>query len=137
AVDNAGGLERALRAHGISPAEITDVVLTHLHFDHAGGTTRRGPAGLELVFPRAIYHLQKRNWQWAHAPSEKDAGSYLAENFEPLEHASRLHLVDGEGELFEDFELIASEGHTVGQQLPRVHGQGTHLTFRGDIVPTR
>jgi glyoxylase-like metal-dependent hydrolase (beta-lactamase superfamily II) len=135
---SAGGLDAGLAAAGLSRGDITDVILTHLHFDHAGGTTRRGPAGaLELAFPNATYHLQRRNWQWAHSPSEKDAGSYLAEDFALLEHAGRLHLIEGEGELFPDLELIVSEGHTVAQQLPRFHGGSTHLTYCGDVIPTR
>jgi glyoxylase-like metal-dependent hydrolase (beta-lactamase superfamily II) len=137
AIDNRGGIEQALASHGFGREDITDVVLTHLHFDHAGGTTRQGSRGLELTFPNATYHLQRRNWQWAHAPTEKDAGSYRAENFELLHHTNRLHLLEGEGELFPDFELIVSEGHTAGEQLPRIHGGGTHLTFCGDVIPTR
>ena len=135
---SAGGLDAGLAAAGLSRGDITDVILTHLHFDHAGGTTRRGPDGaLELALPNATYHLQRRNWQWAHSPSEKDAGSYLAEDFALLEHAGRLHLIEGEGELFPDLELIVSEGHTVAQQLPRFHGGSTHLTYCGDVIPTR
>jgi glyoxylase-like metal-dependent hydrolase (beta-lactamase superfamily II) len=134
----AGGLDAALAALGLGRADVTDVFLTHLHFDHAGGVTRRREdGGLELAFPRATYHVQRRNWHWAHAPTEKDQGSYLAENFAPLEHAGRLHLVDGECELFPDMEIVLSEGHTVAQQLPRFHGGGTHLTFCGDVIPTR
>jgi glyoxylase-like metal-dependent hydrolase (beta-lactamase superfamily II) len=134
----AGGIARGLAAAGLEPRDITDVVLTHLHFDHVGGTTRRGPGGaLELAFPNATFHVQRRHWQWAHAPAEKDAGSYLAEDFALLEHAGRLHLVEGEGELFPDLEIIVSEGHTVAQQLPRFHAAGTHLTHAGDVIPTR
>jgi glyoxylase-like metal-dependent hydrolase (beta-lactamase superfamily II) len=116
---------------------VTDVLLTHLHFDHAGGTTRLGP-GREptLVFPRAVHYLQRRNWQWAHGPSEKDAGSFLAENFELLQHSNQLHLVDGSADLFPDVELIVSEGHTIGQQLPRFRDGASHLTFCGDVIPT-
>lgn len=133
-----GGLDAGLASLGLSRADITDVILTHLHFDHAGGTTRRGQEGkLELTFPRATYHLQRRNWQWARAPSEKDAGSFLADDFSLLEHTGRLHLLEGEGELYPDLEIVVSEGHTVAQQLPRFHGDGTHLTFCGDVIPTR
>jgi glyoxylase-like metal-dependent hydrolase (beta-lactamase superfamily II) len=132
-----GGLEAALRRHGVAPGDVTDLVLTHLHFDHAGGTTRRDAAGgLELAFPRAVHHVQRRAWQWAHAPSEKDRGSFLPEDFERLTHSDRLHLLDGEEELFPDVELIVAEGHTAGQQLPRFHGGGSHLTFCGDVIPT-
>jgi glyoxylase-like metal-dependent hydrolase (beta-lactamase superfamily II) len=138
AVDRSGGgLDAGLARLGLSRERVTDVVLTHLHFDHAGGTTRRGPDGrLALSFPRATHHLQRRSWQQAHAPSEKDAGSFLAEDFELLQHSNQLHLVEGEAPLFPDVELIVSEGHTAGQQLPRFHGDGTHLTCCGDVIPT-
>jgi glyoxylase-like metal-dependent hydrolase (beta-lactamase superfamily II) len=138
AIDRSGGgLREALARTGVRPEDVTDVLLTHLHFDHAGGTVRRAEDGrLALSFPRATYHVQRRNWQWAHAPSERDAGSFRAEDFELLQHSNQLHLVEGEAELFPDVELVVSEGHTVGQQLPRFHGEGTHLTYCGDVVPT-
>jgi glyoxylase-like metal-dependent hydrolase (beta-lactamase superfamily II) len=134
---SAGDLAAGLRRLGFAPEDVTDVVLTHLHFDHAGGTTRPGPAGEPtLSFPRAVHHLQRRNWNWAHGPTEKDQGSFLVENFELLRHSNLLHLVDGAAALFPDVELIVSEGHTVGQQLPRFHDGSTHLTFCGDLIPT-
>ena len=133
-----GGVEAALKARGLSRQDVTDLILTHLHFEHAGGTTRRRADGeLELSFPRATHHLQRRNWQWAHAPSERDQGSFLPENFALLEHSGLLHLVEGELELYPDLQLIVSEGHTVAQQLARFHGHGTHLTHCGDVIPTR
>jgi glyoxylase-like metal-dependent hydrolase (beta-lactamase superfamily II) len=134
---SAGDLLGALRRLGVEPADVTDVILTHLHFDHAGGTTRVGAGGrLELVFPRAVHHVQRRHWQWAQGPSEKDAGSFLPEDFGLLQHSNQLHLVDGTPELLPDLELILSDGHTTGLQLPRFHGGGTHLTFCGDLIPT-
>ncbi|HSM94149.1 MAG TPA: MBL fold metallo-hydrolase [Anaeromyxobacteraceae bacterium] len=137
-IDRSGGdLLAGLRRIGIAPEDVTDVVLTHLHFDHAGGTTRLGPDGAPaLVFPRAVHHVQRRAWQWAHGPTEKDAGSFLAESYALLQHSNLLHLVDGATELFPDVELIVSDGHTVAQQLPRFHAGGTHLTFCGDVIPT-
>ncbi|HSN13665.1 MAG TPA: MBL fold metallo-hydrolase, partial [Anaeromyxobacteraceae bacterium] len=132
-----GDLVAGLRRLGFAPEDVTDVLLTHLHFDHAGGAIRLGPGGAPaLTFPRAVHYVQRRNWHWAHGPTEKDAGSFLAENFEPLQHSNLLHLVDGSPELFPDVELIVSEGHTVGQQLPRFHDGSTHLTFCGDVIPT-
>ena len=137
AIDRSGGgIDAGLARLGLARDAVTDVILTHLHFGHAGGTTRRGPGGrLELSFPRATHHVQRRSWQLAHAPSEKDAASFRAEDFELLQH-SNLHLVEGDTRLFPDVEIIASEGHTPGQQLPRFHGDGTHLTFCGDVIPT-
>jgi glyoxylase-like metal-dependent hydrolase (beta-lactamase superfamily II) len=132
-----GDLLAGLRRLGVGPEDVTDVILTHLHFDHAGGVTRLGPDGAPaLTFPRAVHYLQRRAWLWAHGPTEKDAGSFLAENFERLQHSNQLHLLDGSAELLPDVELIVSEGHTVGQQLPRFHDGATHLTFCGDLIPT-
>jgi glyoxylase-like metal-dependent hydrolase (beta-lactamase superfamily II) len=138
AIDRSGGgLDAGLARLGVARTDVTDVLLTHLHFDHAGGTTRRGPEGaLELTFPRATHHVQRRQWQLAHAPSEKDAASYVADDFALLGHSNLLHLVEGEARLFPDFELIVSEGHTAAQQLPRFRGDGTHVTFCGDLIPT-
>jgi glyoxylase-like metal-dependent hydrolase (beta-lactamase superfamily II) len=134
---SAGGLDAGLARLRLSRADVTDVVLTHLHFDHAGGVTRRGPGGrLELAFPRAIHHLQRRAWHHAQAPTERDAGSFFPEDFEVLAHSNQLHLVDGEAQLFPDVDLIVSEGHTPGQQLPRFRGDGTHVTYCADVIPT-
>lgn len=136
-----GGLDKALAAHDLGRDDITDVVLTHLHFDHAGGTARRAEGGHALAFPNATHHLQRRAWTWAQEPSEKDRGSHRPEDYDLLQHEGRLHLLEGETELFPDVDLVVSEGHTVGLQLPRIHGQlggqDTFLTFCGDIVPTR
>jgi glyoxylase-like metal-dependent hydrolase (beta-lactamase superfamily II) len=132
-----GGLDESLARLGFAREAITDVVLTHLHFDHAGGTTRREADGrLALSFPRATYHLQGRNWEWARRPTERDAGSYLAENFAALEASGRLHLVDGETELFPGVRLIPTDGHTTALQLVRVEGGGRTVLYCSDIIPT-
>jgi glyoxylase-like metal-dependent hydrolase (beta-lactamase superfamily II) len=137
AVDQSGfDLDRELARAGLGSADITDVVLTHLHFDHAGGTTRTESGALALSFPKATFHLQRRNWKWAHQPSEKDAGSFRAENFELLERSGRLHLLDGATELYPGVELFVSEGHTVGLQLVRLTGDRP-LLYAGDLIPTR
>jgi glyoxylase-like metal-dependent hydrolase (beta-lactamase superfamily II) len=131
-------LDAELARAGTSRAGITDVVLTHLHFDHAGGTTLRRPDGrMELAFPNATYHLQRRHWKWAHHPTERDASFFVDENFLLLEQSGRLHLVEGETELCEGIELLVSEGHTVGAQLVRVESEEVRVLFCGDLVPTR
>jgi glyoxylase-like metal-dependent hydrolase (beta-lactamase superfamily II) len=129
-------LDRELARAGASREEITDVVLTHLHFDHAGGTTRLEGDRLTLSFPRATHHLQRRNWKWARQPSDKDAGSFRAENFALLEKSGRLHLLEGHTELYPGVELFISEGHTVGLQLVRLTDGDASLVYCGDLVPT-
>lgn len=130
-------LDRELARAGLTRDDITDVVLTHLHFDHAGGTTRTQDGKLELSFPRATYHLQRRNWKWAHQPTEKDAGSFRDENFALLEKSGRLHLLEGQTELYPGIDLFISEGHTVGLQLVRVNDGERTLVYCGDLIPTR
>jgi len=130
-------LDRALEAAGVDPGSITDVVLTHLHFDHAGGATRRDADGaLRPSFPKARHWIQRANLDWARNPSDRDRGSYLAENFEPLAEAGCLEILDGPEEPFPGFSLDVVHGHTFGQQLPRIEGDGRTLAFLGDLVPT-
>ena len=131
------GLSASLQTLGLTRDDITDVVLTHLHFDHAGGTTCAQGGDLSLAFARATFHLQRRHWKWAHHPSEKDAGSFRPEDFEVLQKSGRLHLLEGNTELYPGVHLFVSEGHTVGLQLVRLESDdGQTLVFCGDLIPT-
>ncbi len=128
-------LASGLAALGIDATSVTDVILTHLHFDHAGGSVLRNDDRLELAFPNATHYLQRRHWEWALHPSERDRASFLPENFMPLQDAGRLQLLDGEERIFEDLSLQLVHGHTFAQQLVRVHGDDRSLLFAGDLVP--
>jgi glyoxylase-like metal-dependent hydrolase (beta-lactamase superfamily II) len=130
------GLDAELAKAGVTREEITDVVLTHLHFDHAGGTTRDEGGQLRLSFPRATYHLQRRHWNWAHHASEKDRGSFRPDDFALLEKSGRLHLLEGNTELYPGVHLFVSEGHTVGLQLVRLESGEKTVVFCGDLIPT-
>jgi glyoxylase-like metal-dependent hydrolase (beta-lactamase superfamily II) len=130
-------LERSLEALGLTTSEITDVVLTHLHFDHAGGSTRLGRDGsLEPRLPNARYHVQRRNWSNATCPNPRERASYLPENFAPLAEAGVLELVDGATTLWPGFEVLTAEGHTRGQPLPRISGPEGVAYFVADLIPT-
>ena len=128
-------LERSLAALGLGVEDITDVVLTHLHFDHAGGSTRRVGDRVVPRLPRARYHVQGRNWENAAAPNPRERASYLPENFEPLREAGVVTLVDGPQQPWPGIELFTAEGHTRGQQLVRVSGGGEALYFVADLIP--
>src|SRR5512140_1371154 len=132
ASDLDGGLARA----GVAREEITDVVLTHLHFDHAGGAVRMKGDEEVLSFPNATHHVQRRNWAWSHHSTERDRGSFRTDLFRLLERDGTLHLIEGQQELFPGFEVFVSEGHTVGQQLVRVEDEDKVLVFCGDLIPT-
>jgi glyoxylase-like metal-dependent hydrolase (beta-lactamase superfamily II) len=129
-------LERSLAALGLGVEDVTDVVLTHLHFDHAGGSTRRDGERLVPRLPKALVHVQARNLENARRPNLRERASYLAENFEPLEQAGVLRVMDGASEPWPGFRLIRADGHTRGQQLVRISGPEGTLYFVADLIPT-
>jgi glyoxylase-like metal-dependent hydrolase (beta-lactamase superfamily II) len=131
-------LKNSLAQHQVHPEEITDVVLTHCHFDHAAGATEYCGDSLQPAFPRAVYYLQRKHWEWALHPSEKDRGSFLffEENLRPIEAAGQLRLLDGPCELLPGFCLEISNGHTTAMQMVKVQDQSTTLFYCSDLLPT-
>ena len=129
-------LERSLGAVGLAVEDVTDVVLTHLHFDHAGGSTRRVEEDPAPRLPRARYYVQRRNLENARHPNPRERASYLAENFEPPVAAGVLTEWDGALSPWPGFELFTADGHTRGQQLVRVSGPEGVLYFVADLIPT-
>ncbi len=128
-------LKSSLKKYNLETEDITDVILTHLHFDHAGGATSIEDGEHILTFPNAAYYVQKMNYEWASNPSDRDRGSYLKENFLPLEEKGKLELVEGEGEIFPHIDLLVSHGHTRGQQLVKVSDDRQTLVFCADLIP--
>lgn len=136
AVDRSHTLLGSLDALGVAASEITDVILTHLHFDHGGGATRRTDAGaLELTFPKARHYVQRSHWEWAHT-SPREGASFLGENLDPLQASGQLELLDGSESPFPHLELAIVNGHTRGQQLPLLSDGTTTLLYAGDLLPT-
>jgi len=129
-------LRGALRAHDLEPSDVTDVILTHLHFDHCGGSTRQTDEGVEVTFPSATYHVQEEHWDWAADSNPKEQGSFVSETFAPIEAADQLHLVDGDGPLLPHIEVERVYGHTHAQQIVRVHDDTTTLVYVADLLPT-
>ncbi|MBN2198600.1 MAG: MBL fold metallo-hydrolase [Candidatus Aminicenantes bacterium] len=131
------GLVAALGRAGVRPEDVDVVVNTHLHFDHCGGNTRRSEDGsLVPVFPRAEYVVQKEEWEDALHPNDRDKGSYLPDNFVPLERAGLLRLVEGEARVSPGVTVVPAPGHTRGHQAVKVEGGGRTLFILGDMVPT-
>ena len=129
-------LERSLAALGIGVQDITDLVLTHLHFDHAGGATRLQSGVLVPRLPRATAYVQRRNWDNAAHPNPRERASYMAENHVPLMEAGLLRLWDGPQRPWPGIELVTADGHTRGQQLLRVSAREGTLYFVADLIPT-
>jgi len=129
-------LDASLAHYGLTVKDITDVVLTHLHFDHAGGSTYRENDTLFPTFPNAKYYVQKDHWYQATHPNEKDRGSFMPDDFLPLHAEGVLEFVDGEGELFPGIEVLVMNGHTTAQQLPKISDGETTLLYCCDLFPT-
>ncbi len=130
------GLEKSLAKRGIAPNDITDVILTHLHFDHCGGSTKIENGKVAAAFPNAVYHVQREHWNLAQRPTEKDRGSFMKEDFMLLHENGMLKLIDGEKELFPGVRMIVCNGHTSAQQLPLISDDSTKVLFCCDLVPT-
>ena len=135
-IDHDRSVAVALRELGVEPESIDLVVLTHLHFDHVGGCTRRTASGVEPVFPRARHVVQAAELQAALHPHERNRASYLPENLEPLQAAGLLQPVDGEAEVLPGVRVLPTPGHSRGHQSVLIDGGDEKALFLGDVVPT-
>ena len=126
----------SLKKLGVSRIDVTDVILTHLHFDHAGGSTILNGGKPEPTFPRAKYYVQRKHWELSQNPTDKDRASFMNDDFMPLMDRKILELVDGEVELLPGIEVLVCNGHTAAQQLPKISDGKTTMLFCCDLVPT-
>ena len=111
------------------------MVLTHLHFDHCGGTLRAVNGDLGPMFPKARHWVQEKHWRWAHKPTDRDKASFRPDDFHSLEETGLLELVDGAQEIMPGVRVNPVNGHTSGQQLVEFDtGQGT-VAFCADLIP--
>ena len=129
-------MNTALTQKGLKAEDITDVILTHLHFDHTGGSTILIDGKLQPAFPNAKFYVQKQNYDWAVEPSDRDKGSYLPDNFLPLFKEGVLNFING-NEFFDDeIEFIVINGHTFGQQMVKISDGSSTILFCADLIPT-
>jgi glyoxylase-like metal-dependent hydrolase (beta-lactamase superfamily II) len=142
-IEHDRSIEHALREVGLAPDDIDFVVLTHMHFDHSGGTTRFSTtgSGLAPVFKRARHVVQRKEWKDAVKPHERNRASYLQENIAPLAEGGgeRLWIVDGETEIVPGVRVIPTPGHTPGHQSVLIGAWdpgAPKALFLGDVVPT-
>ena len=130
-------IEKNLNSLGIKASEITDVILTHLHFDHAGGATCVRSGRLVPTFQNARYYIQRRNLETAQKPNLREKASYYTANFEALIEHKVLQILDGAVEnLLPGVSVATSDGHTQGQQIVRVSDGETTLVYCADLIPT-
>lgn len=132
-----GSIERA----GYSMDDITDVILTHLHFDHCGGAIKRnGQDQFRPVFKNATYWSSERHWKWATEPNAREKASFLKENILPIQESGQLKFVERTGDytsnVFENIDLIFVDGHTDSMMLPLIHYKGKKIVFMADLLPS-
>jgi glyoxylase-like metal-dependent hydrolase (beta-lactamase superfamily II) len=132
-------LENSLRQRGFTSADITDVFLTHLHFDHCGGSVVRTPGGnLEVAFSNATYWSNEAHWQWAVTPNAREKASFLKENIVPIQGSGHLQfLTPGSSSPLPQFrEIIFVDGHTEKMMVPVIEYKGHTLAFMADLLPS-
>ena len=138
-VDNAGDptrLEDAIRAAGHDPADVDLVVNTHLHFDHAGGNTRRDGDATVPAFPRARYVVQRGEFGFAHRDNERIRASYLPANYEPIADAGLFEFLEGDVEVMPGVRVLRTPGHTPNHQSVLIESAGATACYLADLVPT-
>ncbi len=121
---------------GLQEDDVTDMMLTHLHFDHCGGGIRYEGEHLVPTFPNATYWSNEAHWQWATHPNAREKASFLTENIIPMQESGHLRFVPLTGEHELPFEIIFVDGHTDKQMLPKVTYKGRTLVFVADLIPS-
>lgn len=122
---------------GLTANDISIVINTHLHFDHAGGNTKFNSKGqIVPTFPKAHYFVQKKEYLHACNPHERDRASYLAENWEVLLENNQLYFIDGTKEITKNITVFCVPGHNLDTQLVKITSQDTTVIFLADIIPT-
>jgi glyoxylase-like metal-dependent hydrolase (beta-lactamase superfamily II) len=129
-------LTSSLKKKGFSPEDITHVILTHLHFDHAGGSTVEKDGEIVPTFPRARYYVQRDHWRAATHPTERDRASFFTEDFMPLQFHGVIEHTDGEGEILPGISVRLMHGHTPSLQCPVISDGTTTVFYCADLMPT-
>lgn len=136
-------LEKSLAKHGFHPDDITDVFLTHLHFDHVGGAVNwnKDKTGYVNAFKNARYWSNKAHWDWATQPNPREKASFLKENILPIQESGQLNFINRpDGDFLTDSELgfgiFFADGHTEKQMIPILNYNSTKIAFMADLLPT-
>lgn len=129
-------LEKSLRAKGFDFADITDVFLTHLHFDHCGGSINKVNDKLVPAFPNATYWSNEEHWAWATKPNAREKASFLKENILPIQESGQLKYFKENDELIPGFKAWYTYGHTGAMMLPHIQYKGKTVVFLADLMPS-
>jgi len=135
-------LDGSLAKYGFTRDDITDVFLTHLHFDHCGGSIQwnKDRTGYEPAFKNAKFWSNQRHWKWATEPNGRERASFLKENIIPIEESGQLNFLDDSNQFlnnaFKDIDVFFANGHTDAQMIPHIKYKGKTLVFMADLLPS-
>jgi glyoxylase-like metal-dependent hydrolase (beta-lactamase superfamily II) len=128
----------SIHEKGFSPEDITDVILTHLHFDHVGGAVRFSQDGSRLLptFPHANYWSNEAHWEWAINPNPREKASFLKENIFPIKESGQLKFLSKGASPFKNIDFIFVDGHTEQMMLPVISFNGQKIIYAADLLPS-
>lgn len=131
-------LEKSLNKLGFSPDDITDMFLTHLHFDHCGGSIKwnKAKTGYEPAFKNATYWSNNEHWEWATKPNAREKASFLKENIMPIQESGQLKFLEEQAELFPGFTVMYARGHTDAMMMPHIKYKGRTIVYMADLLPS-
>jgi len=131
-------LDSSLAAHGFHRDDITDVFLTHLHFDHCGGSITREGDRLVPAFKNAVYWSNEAHWKWATQPNEREKASFLKENILPIQESGQLQFIQQQANtaFTDNISIRLVHGHTDAMMLPQIRYKGRTLVFMADLLPS-
>ncbi|MFD1552322.1 MBL fold metallo-hydrolase [Putridiphycobacter roseus] len=134
-------LQKSIEALGFGLDQITDVILTHLHFDHCGGAIARNKDGnFRPIFKNATFWSNANHWKWATEPNAREKASFLAENINPIQESGQLKFIERTGKFvensFPDISFLFVDGHTESQMIPHIKYKGKTIVFMADLLPS-
>lgn len=131
-------MEKSLAVLGYSTDDVTDVIITHLHFDHCGGSIKYNEDKTALIptFKNATYHTSRQQWEWGTNPNRREKASFLEENILPILESGKLNLFDSNHELFPGLVVKLFNGHTEGQVIPHISYKDKTVVFMADLLPS-
>ena len=136
-------IDKSLKKYGFHRDDITDVFMTHLHFDHCGGSIQwnKDRTGYEPAFKNATFWSNEEHWEWATKPNAREKASFLKENILPMQESGQLKFIKRDGGAFQnnselDFGILFVDGHTDKQMIPHLKYKGKTLVFMADLLPT-
>lgn len=141
-MSDSNALEPNLKKLGFSFDDITDVFLTHLHFDHCGGAIKwnKEHTGFEPVFKNATYWSTENHWKWATEPNPREKASFLSENILPIQESGQLKFIERTGDftknVFPNMDVLFVDGHTESMMIPHIHYKDETLVFMADLLPS-